>query len=351
MGKCVQKGKVNDSSKTRILHTHTSLYSRVITNGYSRFLVETLHFLTERVSSVSKLAIKNRLSSDSHKIPRQHVSSRFRRSLDPRNLNQFDEHPTEPMEPGVNNAKTFLITRTSHRECPLLRRTNNKFLNLLLPKLETTTYSVLKELKGNNAQYIVIPGTDHDFTHRPSNFPKLYKGLSYMKQIAYARCSHGYIKYVQVFERPNGKDDGFNGRQCGIATVLTELCLIDPMINKKENGNYAYDKLKNEPQISNLVKDCNEMVGLTMAADPMSGAFAYFKAAIKWGYNKLVIYREVYRDLSLPLIPQFEVYDTQIAKQNYCPKTGNIAPCNDKEVTVEAYMADWIFCKVIQNNS
>ena len=132
-----------------------------------------------------------------------------------------------------------------------------------------------------------------------------------------------------------------DARQCGIATVLTELCLLDPDIYEKGEKNRAYRLLRNHDVTT---MSCGQAVSLQMGADPKSGAYAYFSAASRTGYNKLVV------NWPNSDYAQIAIYDTDHAKQAYNVETGIIEPCvicQNTDIPCEAFQAKWIFCKEV----
>ena len=68
----------------------------------------------------------------------------------------------------------------------------------------------------------------------------------YHDQIGYATCLHGWIDMVSVVPY---------AQNCGIATVLTELCLIDPDINKNIEGNQAIKEISSLDSRTDEVRD------------------------------------------------------------------------------------------------
>ena len=161
-------------------------------------------------------------------------------------------------------------------------------------------------------------------------------------QIAYIRCSHGWISYLEVFKIRLGVINQESPRGCGIGVVLTELCLIDPAVNTMRSGNRALPKLQNDIQTYQLVRDnCVKLIGMIMLADPVSGALAYFSAAIRLDYKKLIV------DPMMGTVPggRFKIYDTKVAKENFNPNTGRIGPCCQEAERCDTFMAHWFFCE------
>ena len=235
-------------------------------------------------------------------------------------------HATVPIGFGPENAATFAVSKLNHPNCRLATGL-------------VTTYRVMKILSHDRSsfQFVAIHGTAH-FTKSPripeNIFGRQFSGQTFLKdyigQIAVALCRQGKIDFVKVGDKRN-----HNARQCGIATVLSELCLLDPEIHERGERNAAYKMLqKNKNQ---LEVNCIQLVGLQMSARPLTGAHAYFSAAINTGFNKLIVIWWGFRRQS--------IYDTVVAKQHYDGNTGYIEPCCQNEYRCFAEDAFWIFCK------
>ena len=183
----------------------------------------------------------------------------------------------------------------------------------------------------------------------PREFTKM--NFRFNGQIAVIKCSHGWIEDLQVFQESLGNvERSVDARRCGIGTVLTELCLIDPDVNIPKPGNMALDILSTNRNAANefeMVKNkCQKLVGLMMAAEvkdsefPHAGGRTYFTAAINMRYRILVIDSTFYSDESRNAL---NVYDVKTAKENFDPRTGNINPCCNHELCV-AHQSYWLFC-------
>ena len=157
---------------------------------------------------------------------------------------------------------------------------------------------------------------------------KWYKG-----QIAYITCSHGLIDYIDVNEdlRPNA-------RNCGIGTVLTELCFIDPEFYEVNDDNYSLKRIPVDGQhIRTQIKnECSRFIGLELREEEV-GAYAFFSAAIRSGYTRLLIYDD--RCLNTEL--KYKFFDVEVARSAYIKETGYIG-------TTPAFELDWLFCKRIE---
>ena len=167
----------------------------------------------------------------------------------------------------------------------------------------------------------------------------------YKHQVAYIICSRGWIEQLTVFERTLGPGRAENARGCGIGVVLTELCLIDPAIHSMETMGTGSNKQENNGLVilprelrERVKNECFKIVGMVMNAKTDSGGHAYFSAAIRMGFNKLIVDQLL---LDPSEIRDIKIYDTQVAKQNY--KDGVIEECCNNE-RCTAYRSFWVFC-------
>ena len=109
---------------------------------------------------------------------------------------------------------------------------------------------------------------------------------------AYITCISGLVSMVSV------SDDA---RQCGIGTILTQLCLNEQKIHNVANNleNRALMKIKgfaksHDPAMVNQVDNwvntkCEKIVYLNMVARPPSAAKVYFKSALETGFTEMFI--------------------------------------------------------------
>ena len=229
-------------------------------------------------------------------------------------------HSKGPIGFGPENAVTFAINKLKNPSCQL----TTGFV---------TTYRVMKMRSHDRSslRFYAIHGTNH-FTLNPAagEDPAQSQIDDYIGQIAGAFCRHGHIDLIKVSKKRN-----HNARRCGIATVLTELCLLDPEVYELGEGNSAYRVLQKHQRESN----CKQVVGMQMGANPLKGAHAYFTAAINTGFQKLIVVWWSFQRIA--------IYDTVIAKQNYDGNKGVIEPCCNNEFRCLAQDAHWIFCKEI----
>ena len=196
-----------------------------------------------------------------------------------------------------------------------------------------------------------------------SNKLQIYEG-----QIAYIVCTHGWIELLNVFPASLGANPE-DPKRCGVGTLLSELCLIDPHVNRgKIEGNKARGELKKYRNAFDMSeKDCNRLVGLSMQAkfkegfsgdlDPESGILGpwksggrvYLTAAKNMGYGITMVDRTPKKRINVFGYEEYEVtiYQTHIAREYYDPNSGNILPCCGKDYECKADYHNWFFCSFI----
>ena len=192
--------------------------------------------------------------------------------------------------------------------------------------------------------FYAVSGASVGFTELEGGTEQL-DGHKYERQVAYIKCSHGWISHLNVFERILGTTHGQfgaeNPRGCGIGVVLTELCLIDPEIStmkvdkSNKKGNKAMMILKQD--MRPLVQEnCYKVVGLSMAAVPPSDGHVYFSAANNMKYDYLIV------DLTMGSNVQHAIYETKEAKRNFKSNGDIDACCGNNKCSV--YSKSWFFC-------
>ena len=181
--------------------------------------------------------------------------------------------------------------------------------------------------------YAIISDT---FQRIPTN-PKESR---YENQIGYATCKYGWIDFVFVH---------VSARGCGLGTILSELCMIDPDLNSNTPENLVFKRLRrggrtDEKQhaISHLENNCHALIGLHNVAQPVDGkhlgSYAYFSAAMRMGYQYMVVQ---HYDRTLQRCGNnVKFYEVENAKSLYNQHTGRI---NDAEGS--GYEAKWYFCR------
>ena len=99
--------------------------------------------------------------------------------------------------------------------------------------------------------FYVVPGPGFTKTKKKEyDMESAYEG-----QLAYAQCQPGWVEEIWV---NNGKSEyaaPINARRCGIASLLTRLCLIDPIINQLGNSNKALQLIESHENVLSLVDD------------------------------------------------------------------------------------------------
>ena len=204
--------------------------------------------------------------------------------------------------------------------------------------LQQKTYYVRKESCDHSGKYcefgedtcISYLGTAYFYASLEEKFEKSGDTIMnrYETQLGYIKCRKGYIEKVWV----NSEKEKNPARACGIAPVFTSLCMVDPELNfitdDAELGDFFSGKYATE-YVRAIKKDCRTFMGLFMVADPLTGAYAYFSAAIKSGYKKMLIFD--FGDLK-PVWMYIED-----AKKEYDASTGMIGKTMAKS-------NDWWFC-------
>ena len=146
-------------------------------------------------------------------------------------------------------------------------------------------------------------------------------------QIGFAMCTNGWIDKVRVKSEQN-----LDARNCGIGTVFTTLCMIDPALHLLPNFRIDSEFNDDFHTAKTIKKGCRRFMGLLMAADPLTGAYGYFNAALKNGYNKLLIKTDK---------EKYQWMDTEKAKKCYNDMTGKIGN------GITGYKKNWWFCESI----
>lgn len=175
---------------------------------------------------------------------------------------------------------------------------------------------------------------------RLSNTAKTF----FKDQIGYIHCKVGFIEKVWV----NGDKDPHPARGCGIATVFATLCMMDEELNLHDElkSRDVPDRIQyffnyNKPLQQFIKNDCKRFFGLEMLVEklsgshPYSGAYAYFSAAIKSGYNEIFM-----RNDGAHVTDQLTDYiwrNTDDARDKYDAKTGNFGELVGRE-------KNWWFC-------
>ena len=282
--------------------------------------------------------------SDGHKTPYDRLSNtsllkypKYSRRKRSRTLPA--EYPTAPLDNNI--PRKFVINRAKRPSCGLPGHIVN--YNVLMIEEEfddifTNFYAIVGE--------DITRIRDEDFSEHDWYWSR------YNNQIGWAACQPGWIGDVWVNSGSDPKTEfKTNARGCGIASVLTQLCLLDPKLNgrNKERGNSAIGMLNKVADLKGYVKkikeDCKQFVGLDNVPDPKSGAFAYFSAAIREDYGEMLVQQKEKRPGLRPKLQSFSIYDPEDAKKHYDPKTGNIGQCGCNDYVCKAHGAHLFFCK------
>ena len=251
-------------------------------------------------------------------------------------------HPVDPMN--VGDTEVFHILPEKMKITPNI----NQKCNLPLP-----TYTV-KKIEDKNSESMI-------FYAIPGSFPGLKKVSEEVSErffveneIAFIGCKLGWIVNIRVVK---------SARYCGIATVLTELCMIDPELSVNNEKNKVFEELGmrswnagfSDEAIDarkHLKGHCTNLVGLQMTADPADGAFAYLSAATRMKYHYMVVEhassgiakkgkrRRGNSAAQEQCSPTIEFYEVADAHRLYDGKTKRIGNSEGS-----GYQAKWYFCK------
>ena len=206
--------------------------------------------------------------------------------------------------------------------------------------LEANKFKVIKVKEDDQINFYAVTGDT--FVKLPSD--------DYENQIGSAECKVGWIE--SVFVEPKA-------RNCGLASILTQLCMIDPGLtkNRKEDKHLVYEHLKrglsrNDGDVQGVEKHlrshCHGLIGLLMEATPLEGAYAYFSAAERLKYQYMVVH--FYDQKIYQCGGRFKFYEVERAKNLYNSNTGRI---EDDETDPEGsgYEAKWYFCRALVRKS
>ena len=208
-----------------------------------------------------------------------------------------------PMD--IDGVQEFTIDKTIRKKCTL--KANKYFV---------------KKVRDDDGDYIFFASTDKTFPMLPEEAQTEF--IKYTTQIGYSYCEVGQIHKVSVNEGT------MKALECGIATILSTLCMIDPTLITVSDANMgiAYLDNRGDKGIKTKVKQCcSSFIALTNTADPKAGAYAYFSAARNSGYNEFLIQNQGDK--------KYETMTIEDARKAYNPEVGKI----------EGYENVWNFCK------
>ena len=157
--------------------------------------------------------------------------------------------------------------------------------------------------------------------------------------IGSSTCSVGYVRDVIVEEM---------ARNCGISTILTTLCFIDQDLNGLEGNlapglvheNRGLDEIQKASQDKYdwITQNCRSLWSLFAIPSPKYGGFGYFSAAMKSGFDQMLI------KTSRTLYSCMEIHgpdSTEKWSGMYSAETGII---EDPSGDIRAYSTYWFFC-------
>ena len=126
-----------------------------------------------------------------------------------------------------------------------------------------------------------------------SNVLDLLKGT----WLAFVHYAAGKVKLVKTASNININGEAVSAKECGMASVLSYLCLIDnqaPGLTVQDiheinlvNGRHIYDPSDLDNVLAVLTR-CQKLVFFGIAADPPIGARAYITAAIDAKFKYMV---------------------------------------------------------------
>ena len=281
-----------------------------------------------------------------------HVSAHFRRKR-----LVAKEYPTSALKSNV--PETFEIRKVNKPYCGLFKGSQETSMSYMVLKIDN-------EYGDKYSNFYVVPGPEFERVESDDPDDEQFLPQSrYKDQIGFAVCQSGWLERVCVNSGKGNTDDSnddcvdeyysdvaLDARRCGIASVLTELCLIDPKINKIDPSSSAFEHLREhdsddiEDDIARIETKCENLVGLEMAAEPKVAAYGYLSAALRLEYLELIVQerffpedpRICWKELSI------SYYKTQEAKELFNAETGMIAPCGSNRLC-NAYEGYWYFCK------
>lgn len=158
--------------------------------------------------------------------------------------------------------------------------------------------------------------------------------------IAGLRCNRGFIEYVYVRE---------GSRSCGIAKVLSTLCMLEPQLHSARQHisnlfvtkeNKVLTQLKRYDREVALFQRCDKLIGLQNMPEETAVSFAYLSAAHLAGYKYLVVHRfDRLKDDCDGDFLKFKVNDIRRNKW-LDEETGLIS-----DIEGTGYSSYWYFCR------
>ena len=248
-------------------------------------------------------------------------------------------HPLHPMQ--IDGTETFRILQTKKTTSIIARRCT----------LTTRTYKVRKIFEDtvdhHRFVFYAIPGNMPELKDKDDNPLEgndITNLLFESNYIGRAECDVGWIHKVEV--KPMA-------RNCGIATVLTELCMIDPTLKENRNENLVFDHLEaiNSDQARGIQDEMRQnclggLMGLLMKpSEGLEAGFTYLSAAHRMGYQFMVVqfYAPQPTNPETPCDPRFKAYKTEDVRTLYDGNTGRIED-TDGGSEGSGFRAKWYFC-------
>ena len=255
-------------------------------------------------------------------------------------------HPYSPMDTG--DTETFRISRFKKAEPVLSRKCTLKADHYKIRKLQ---HALKLQPGAIGFTFLVIPGDHEALRDEKGNLlanEKIADSVFRKSNIATARCELGLISFMFVQKR---------ARNCGIGTVLSELCMVDPNIYRNTEKNHVLKFLSGIStdlaiQIRELLSSrcINGLVGLENEAES-SGGFTYLSAAQRMSYQYMVVQFhndkiENHDHSSGQCVQKFRVYKVTVALKLFDGATGRIEDgFGDNAGSGEKAM--WYFCRTI----
>ena len=206
----------------------------------------------------------------------------------------------------------FQVTRRNKRSCPLFNSHDGKPFGLYdfirperrvdFAKLNTIGYMVkkTKDKTQNHASYYATLAP----TFEAEGGWSVGQLAKYKHQIAYASCAPGWVKSVRVSDgsKLNTMRDPefiYDARRCGIASTLSQLCLMDG--STIDDSNVALQKLLegvhggHRRHVLSIRKKCKNLAGVQAPVKSVD-RLAYLQAAKKAGFKEVWVQEELKDD-------------------------------------------------------
>ena len=255
-------------------------------------------------------------------------------------------HPYSPMDSG--DTETFRISRFKKAEPVLSRKCFLKADHYKIRKFGGADTE--EEAAAIGFTFLVIPGDLETLRDDNGNLlanEKIPDSVFSLGNIGSARCELGLISMMYVHEK---------ARNCGIGTVLAELCMVDPEIYRNTRKNHVLKFLSGIStdlaiQVRELLSSrcIKGLVGLTNVAESSKG-FTYLSAAQRMSYRYMVVqfHNENVEDhdhSSGQCVQKFRVYPVRDALRLFNGATGRIED-GFGDTAGSGENARWYFCRM-----